>query len=209
MQASALSVLERLRTTRNVLVHQGLAADERFTDEAAIEAATLVQTFARLEWIAAQVDELDFDSRQNALVRLIMEPAVVDRSGSTVILSASKATSEYIDHGLRLLRLDSTTLSDLRDRKIPLRTRLDTAGAILILTDPQLKGLDLTGARQVINYDLPSSPQQLVVRSTRLRSAARPWQFWTLLPTEHQLSDAERLAVTWGPYLAAHPQQVG
>jgi hypothetical protein len=208
MQASALVELERLRATRNVLVHEGLAADAPSTSEVAIEAATLVRAFARLEWIAAQVDELEFDSRQNALLQLVLEPAIVDRVGSTVVFCARTTTAEYVDHGLRLLGLESTTLTQLRDREVPLERWLDRHGTILVVTDPELMGLDLTGARQVINYDLPTTPEGLAVRSTRIRWTADAWDAWTLLPSQDQLTEQERTALVWGPYLAANPRFV-
>jgi hypothetical protein len=209
MQATALTVLERLRATRNVLVHQGLAADEPSNHEDAIEAATLIRAFASLERMAAQVDQLEFDSRQQALLQLVMESTIVDRAGSTVVFCARPATADYIDHGLRLLGLDSTTMMAVRHTETPLDTWLNNAGAFLIVTDAQLKGLDLTGARQVINYDLPGTAERLAVRLTRLRWTPRPWHLWTLLPARGQLTDREREALGWGPYLAAQQQPAG
>lgn len=96
----------------------------------------------------------------------------------------------------------NATLHALRSANTRLEGWLENARAILIVTDVELEGLDLSSVCRAINYDLPAAPELLDVRATRLRLTPRPWVVWTLLPQADQLTEIERRALRWAPYVS-------
>lgn len=207
MQTTALGALNRLRERRNLLVHEALGAEEFAAEGGPVPATALVRVFAQLEKWAAAVDRMTFDSRHQAFLELVLPPASVNRTGSTLIFCGLAATADYVDHGLRLMRQSSATLTDLRERGIKPDAWLRTPGAVLVGFDEQLQGLDFAGARQAINYDVPTTPARLAIRATRLRwtDPSSEWAVWTLLPASEQLSALEAAALTEAPFLAGPP----
>src|SRR6202008_3244021 len=82
--------------------------------EAPVDDLALADALVALEGWAAKVDELTTDSRQDALMQIVLPPGRIDLTGATVIFCAHPATVDYVDQGLRLLNESSMTLPGLR-----------------------------------------------------------------------------------------------
>lgn len=94
----------------------------------------------------------------------------------TIIFCAKPRTAAYLTHLLKTLRIRSTALHS----RLTQRERLTSLGLfrasvvpVLVSTDVGARGLDIADVAMVVNWDLPSEPEEYTHRVGRTARAGR------------------------------------
>jgi hypothetical protein len=204
LQASALRALERLRPWRNALAHGSTGEDATPRPGRAHELQELNVTLGELQTLADAVDQLSVDARYTAFVNLVDVESPRFSQASSVVFCAQPSTAEYLANGLALQERPTTRVRAQRPALGDLRIAVRTPGAVIVVEDEAVIGLDLHGVGQAINYDLVPDLERMRARWSRLGRTdphrPRP-DIWTMIDTATE-DGPESQALALMPYLA-------
>ena len=202
LQAVTLALLDRIREERNIAVHLGSRwRQERLLDFDGEEEWPLIEIVSRLDALAAAIDELESDSKQDAFMGLALDPSPLDRQVGCVVFCALSATADYVASGLRFMQQPVVRLSSSRPGQDEVEWALQQPEYIVVVHDGTLQGVDLSAARQAVNYDLVSNPRRMHIRWSRLDwTESDQLRIWTLVPGT-TASPVEQEALERMPYL--------
>jgi hypothetical protein len=204
LQASALRALERLRPWRNALAHGSTGEDATPRPSRARELRELNVTLEELQALADAVDQLSVDARYTAFINLMDAESPRFSQASIVVFCAQPSTAEYLANGLALRERPTTRVRAQRPALADLRSAVRTPGAVIVVEDEAVIGLDLHGAGQAINYDLVPDVERMRARWSRLGRTdphrRRP-EIWTMIDATTE-DGPERRALALMPYLA-------
>jgi superfamily II DNA/RNA helicase len=122
---------------------------------------------------------------------------------SVVVFCAQPSTADYLADGLVQLGRPTIRVRAQRPALADLRSAARTPGAVIVVEDEAVKGLDLQGVGQAINYDLVPDVERMRARWSRLGwtdPPRRPPEIWTLIDTAAR-DGAEWRALALMPYL--------
>jgi hypothetical protein len=203
LQMSALTLLERLRSRRNMAAHGQPAVRESgvWTADRHEQQAAIVAAYSAIEQIVAMIDALEFDSKANALLRLT--PASEARAGSSAaIFCEHPATADYLRNTLSFLHIPAVAVKGRRGDLVS--RRADASTPVVVATDAGVRGLDLRDVSRAVNYDVVPDPARMHLRWSRLSwsDPLAPLQIQTLFPgqpaTRREAEVVERMTYLLG-----------
>ncbi len=204
LQASALRALERLRSRRNALAHGSTSEDATPRPSRAHELHELNLTLQELQALADAVDQLSVDARYTAFIDLVGTASPRFSHASTVVFCAQPSTADYLADCLVQLERPTTRVRAHRPALGDLRSAVRTPGAVIIVEDEAVNGLDLQGVGQAINYDLVPNVERMRARWSRLGWTdphRRPPDIWTMIDAATEEGPEQR-ALALMPFLA-------
>jgi hypothetical protein len=198
LQASALRALERLRPLRNALTHGSTGEDAKSLPSRAHQLDELNLTLQELQALTDAVDQLSVDARYTAFIDLVHTTWPTLSRASIVVFCAQPSTADYLADGLALRARPAIRVRAHRPVLADLRSAVRTPGAVIVVEDEAVNGLDLHGVGQAINYDLVPDVDRMRARWSRLGWTdphRGPVEIWTMIDRATEEGPEQRALV--------------
>lgn len=189
---------------RNALAHGSTGEDATPRPGRARELQEVDVIPEELQALADAVDALSVDARYTAFINLVDAESPRFSQASIVVFCAQPSTVEYLANGLALRERPTTRVRAQRPALGDLRSAVRAPGAVIVVEDEAVIGLDLHRVGQAINYDLVPDGERMRARWSRLGRTdphrRRP-DIWTMIDTATE-DGPEGRALALMPYLA-------
>lgn len=135
--------------------------------------------YNRLESLLRQVEEIETDSKLDALISYVQERFEFDEKLYLCIWSSFASTIQFISSGVRDLSIPVYSLTSAVEpvERMHNVEKFRRTGGVLLTTDAVSEGLDLRNVDECINYDLPSNPRMFEQRWSRFIRFGRKTAF--------------------------------
>jgi superfamily II DNA or RNA helicase len=170
--------IERVHRDLSTVIDDSSIVNE-FSNSLAVQPAEFLGLYKKLESILRQIEDIENDSKLDALISYIMKQNETKKRWDICILSSFQSTLQYIYSSIQNLGLPVYLLTGSAnpvERKYNVETFRNTGG-ILLITDTASEGLALVNADECINYDLPSNPGMFEQRWGRFIRPGRTTEF--------------------------------
>lgn len=144
-----------------------------------IQAEEFLVLYQKLESLLRQIEEIEADSKLDALLSYVQEQCKSKEKAYFCIWSSFANTVEYLSSSVQDLGMPVYSLTsalELVERTRKLET-FRKNGGVLFLTEAASEGLSLQYVDECINYDLPPDPRMFEQRWGRFIRFGRKTEF--------------------------------
>lgn len=113
---------------------------------------------------------------------------------SVLVFTRTRKGADALTAALRRAGLSAGQLHaerPMEERRAALRAFREGSVPILVATNLASRGLDITGISHVVNYDVPTAPEDYIHRVGRTGRAGRPGEAITLMSAEEEILAAK------------------
>jgi len=170
--------LERVQRQLSMVADDVWVIDE-LSGRSAIQPEEFLVLYQKLESLLRQMEEIETDTKFDALISYVRERYKSKERPSLCIWSSFANTVQYLSSGVQDLGIPVYSLTSSLE-PVKRMHRIETFrknGGVLLLTDAASEGLVLENVDECINYDLPPDPHMFEQRWGRFIRFGRKARF--------------------------------